>query len=179
MFKKIFAIFATILLSVNIIQANANTHSSVFSHPSSIKEASQKMPALNSACAKFRQEKLLPDNKTVLQSSGDFEYVKDKGMVFKTTHPLQSTSYYSPDDFLFAVSNKGNFNIEKNFDIFFIENESKNSWTLGLVPKKNSKMEKQLNSVVIEGKDNAAFALNKIVISTKNSGKTTIWFEKN
>lgn len=167
MLKKLLFILAIFILNINIAQAG-----DIFSSPSSMKEASAQMPQFRNITCKFRQEKLLPDQKTILKSSGDFEFLKDKSITFKTTSPVQSVTSYSPDDYMFAAfSSKNSSYLEKTFDIFFEKNSD--LWTLGLKPKKNSKPAKGLNSIVVEGKVD----ITKIIIDTKNSGKTTIYFE--
>ena len=55
------------------------------------------------------------------------------------------------------------------------EESRQDGWRLGLVPKKDSQVHKYLKSIEIEGNPDM---ITKIIISTVDSGKTSISFKK-
>ena len=151
----------------------------VFDYPSSSKAISQKLPPLKSIACKFTQEKIVPNSNVVLKSGGDFEFIKNKGVIFRTTYPINAISSYKAsqnkrvNSILVAISNKNYSGINEEFDLFYEKNN--NFWVLGLRPKKASALANQLSSITIKGDIN----INCIVINTKDSGSTKILFDSN
>jgi len=166
MFKKIFIL-------ILILFCTPSAYADVFSHPEKLSVIIKSLPEFNSVKCKFEQEKTMSG--VVFKSSGDFEFIKDKGIVFKTTFPVQNvTSYESSqykqiNEIVNAISS-GNFEkIESVFNFYFEKQGAK--WVLGLVPKK-SKQAEYLKSIEIEGEKN----ISKMIITTQNSVVTKIRF---
>lgn len=172
MIRKIFLIFSILFLT------SCSAIAGVFDHPQKLSEIFPQLPDLNSVNCKFKQEKILPNATVPLRSSGDFQFIKEKGIVFKTIYPIESTTSYNAAEFkqinevINAISNKSYSKIENIFDFYFTKNGE--NWTLGFKPKKSHQSAKYLAYVQIEGKTDIA----KIIIKMKNSTETTIRFYK-
>ena len=114
----------------------------------------------------------------VLKSSGDFVFEKNKGVVFNTTYPIQSTTSYTSRDYrqinnvITAISNKSYSKLEKDFRFFYEGNEK--NWDLALLPKVDSKAYNYLKSIEIIGNSSK---ISKIIILTCDKTQTTIWFQ--
>lgn len=172
MFKKfLISIFSILLL-------NLPACADVFSHPQKLSVIVSQMPELNNINCNFRQEKSIPNSTVNIKSSGNFRFIKDKGVVFNTTYPLHSTTSYNTTEYrqvneiINAISNKSYSKIERIFNFYFVKN--KDEWQLGLIPKKNQQTAKYLASIEIHGKS----YITQMIIKTTNSTKTTIWFSK-
>ncbi len=165
-------IFAFLFLLIFMPLASA----AVFDHEMKLEEISGKLPELESTKCKFRQEKIVSG--MVIKSSGDFEFEKDKGVIFSTTYPIQSTTSYTSKDYrqinsvITAISNKSYSKLEKDFR-FFYEGDEKN-WDFALMPKEDSKAYNYLKSIEITG---AGSKITKINILTCDGTQTAIWFE--
>ena len=133
---------------------------------------------MGSIKCKFRQEKHLQNIAKPLISSGNFEFVENKGVYFYTLHPIQSTASYTNknykqiNDIVNAISAKKYSRLEKEFNFYY--EESSDEWTLGLKPKKNSNAYNYISSITIEGSD----YISKIDIRQTNGNKTVLWFTK-
>ena len=100
--------------------------------------------------------------------------IKDKGVIFKTTYPIRSDAYYTSDSnknaasIIKSVANKNYAYLDKNFDLFYLS-ENNESWILALKPKKGTKIEDDLISIQIFGKNlQNTGSISKMVIDTKN-----------
>ena len=170
MFKKILLIFF-IIMGVNV-----SGFAGVFDNPKKLEEIAPNLPEFSSIKCKFEQEKTMPNSQMVLKSSGDFEFIKGEGIIFKTTFPIESTTSYNSteykqiNDIVNAISNKNYGKIEAVFDFYFDKVGDK--WTLGLVPKKSKQVAKYLKSIEIEGIND----ISKMKITTQNSVVTLIKF---
>lgn len=139
-----------------------------------IKDVVNNLPPMKSVSCTFKQQKTFGN--TTLNSGGDFQFIENKGVIFKTKYPIQSTTTYSSasnkqiNDIILAISNKNYSYLEKNFDINF-EKSANNSWILNLAPK-NSTVKAHLKSIYINGDT----GIKRIVINSVNSGKTDISF---
>lgn len=139
-----------------------------------IKDIVNDLPPMKSVSCTFKQQKTF--GSTTLNSGGDFQFVENKGVIFKTKYPIQSTTTYSSannkqiNDIILAISNKNYSYLEKNFDVNF-EKSDKGFWTLNLTPK-NSTVKAHLKSIFINGDT----GIKRIVINSVNSGKTDISF---
>ncbi len=168
MFKKYLILFAMIF---TIPQAMAN---GVFDNPTSPWEVAEKLPPLNNITCKFTQEKTFK-NKTV-KSGGNFEFIKDKGVIFETLYPVKSTSTYTSEGnkqisgIITGIANKNYSYINKNFNLFYISSAA--NWTLALKPKEKSPAFGQLESITINGTK----SINKMIIETTNGVTTEINF---
>lgn len=153
------------------------TFASVFEHEQKLAYIVKQLPAMKSVSCKFKQEKYLPNSKVTLKSSGDFKFVKNKGVTFYTTYPIKSTTSYSNKEFkqinniITAISNKSYSKLEKDFNFYFQKNSN---WDLGLKPKSSSKVANYIKSIEIEGNED----ISKIVIITSDLTRTTISFIK-
>ena len=170
MFRKFFYLVLFMLIFSSMALA------SVFEHPKSLVEIVPNLPELGDIKCKFEQEKSMPNSNLVIKSSGEFEFLKEKGVVFKTTFPIESvTSYDSGDykqinDIVKAISNKKFDRLEAVFNFYFEQNGNK--WVLGLEPKPSKQVSKYLKSIEIEGDNN----ISKMKIVTQNSVVTSIKF---
>ena len=168
---KLYSLFLIFLLSVTTVFA------SVFDYPANIFSVIDNLPELNNINCTFKQEKQLRNIEKPIISEGNFQYIKNEGIIFETLKPIKSTvsytnkNYKQINDIVLAISKKKYSKLEKEFDVFFHKN---NSWELGLKPKKSSSAEEYLNSITIKGND----YINQIIISMKNGNITTIWFTK-
>lgn len=148
----------------------------VFDHPTKI--ANQHLPELSSIKCKFRQEKTVVGLSKPLVSSGNFEFIKNKGVYFHTTYPIVSTvdytnkNYKQINDIMKAISTKKYNLLEKDFN--FYSTKQNNNWTLGLKPKQKSNVKNYINSITITGSD----YVHQIIIKQTNGNKTVIWFTR-
>lgn len=150
----------------------------VYNNSVSLSNISSQIPELKDIRCKFKQEKFLQNISKPLVSSGDFEFVKNKGVYFYTTYPIKSTvgytnrNYKQINDIIKAVSSKKYSEIDKEFNCFFLKTE--NIWTLGLRPKPTSNLKNYINTITVKGSD----YIQEIEISQTNGNKTLIWFTK-
>lgn len=165
--------YLAILLFLIIFQTNAYA-ADIFEYPAKAKEVAEKLPQLNSVTCTFNQEKTFK-NKT-LKSGGNFKFEKDKGVTFETLYPVKSTSSYSTNqnkqinEVVTGVANKDYSFINKNFNLFYVEQSGE--WTVALKPKDKSPAASQLESIIINGQTN----IKKISIKTLNGSSTSINF---
>lgn len=146
----------------------------IFQKKVSAKYVSDNIYAFESAKCTFSQNKFMKKSEVSLISGGDFEFIKDKGVIFKTTYPIQSDAYYTSDSnknaasIIKSVANKNYAYLDKNFDLFYLS-ENNESWILALKPKKGTKIEDDLISIQIFGKNlQNTGSISKMVIDTKN-----------
>ena len=172
MYKKTLSLLFLITIFTQTVSAN------VFEHPQKLSVITTNLPELNSINCRFKQEKTFSNSNIKLCSSGDFKFIKNKGIIFHTTYPTNfvttytNSEYKQINDIINAISTKSYSRIEKIFQFYF--KKSSNIWNLGLIPKQNHQCAKYINSIEIQGTS----YITKIIITTKNSGKTTIWFNK-
>lgn len=170
MIKKIISFLFFILIIADAAFAIEN----VFTHPSTAKNIAQYVPVLKDASCKFTQERNLPAYNTIIKSGGNFKFIKDKGVIFDTEYPIKSTVSYTSgqnkhvNDIILAISNKNYSYLDKNFNMYFVQENG--LWTIGLKPKNNSLG--QMQSLIISGKTD----INHIKIDTLNNGITDIRF---
>lgn len=174
---KKFGLFLTILWVMCSAAAIAN---SVFTNQISAQQASKTVPAFENASCQFSQEKLMKTSAVSLKSSGNFKFIKDKGVIFETTYPIQSTSSYTSgqnrivNSVIKSISDRNYSYLEKNFDIFY--QAQAQGWILALKPKSASELKNEIMSIQIFGVTKNSFGqINKIIIDTQ-SIKTTITF---
>ncbi len=142
----------------------------------SSEELMKELPKIENIECKFKQEKLIKNIQKPLLSNGNFKFIKGEGVYFETLYPVKSTVSYTNKDYkqindiILAISNKKYSKLDREFDFYF--SKDGNLWTLTLKPKTESRSEKYLDSLTIEGEEN----INKIVILTKDGSKTTQWF---
>lgn len=112
------------------------------------------LPDLQSVDCKFTQERIFSGSK--VKSSGDFKFVKGKGVYFMTTYPVKATSSYTAannryiNDIILAVTKKNFSKIDKDFDLF-LQKSSKNSpWCVRLTAK-NENLKNHIESIKIFG----------------------------
>lgn len=166
--KKFCFILIALILSIQIASAN------VFNSPQKLEYIVQKLPQFEEVNCKFKQQKSMPNN-VVLNSSGDFHFDKNSGVIFKTTSPIKAVNSYSSkeynqiNDIINAIANRKYSRIENQFDFYFI---NATPWQFAMKPKSNSQTSKYLKSIEITGSNR----ISKMVIITTNAVKTTIWF---
>ena len=172
MIKKIYLIILIFFLS------STSALAGVFDHPQKLADITPQLPELKDITCQFKQEKIIKNSNLTLKSSGNFQFIKQKGVTFQTTFPIENTTSYTSNDYkqindiINSISNKNYTKIENIFDFYF--EKSGKLWILGLIPKTNQQSAKYLSSIEIEGCEN----ISKIIIKLKNSTETTIWFYK-
>lgn len=168
---KFFYILFTVLilfLSRNLVFAN------VFDNKVYLESIINQLPEVKSIKCKFSQEKILPNIEKPLISSGDFEFIENKGVYFYTYYPVKSTidytnkNYKQINDIINALSSKKYKRIEKEFDFYFEKKDKKK--ILGLKPKNEAAQ--FIDFILIEG-DNS---IQKIKIQMVNGATTNILF---
>ena len=170
-----------ILITLLLTSISANA-ADIFENRISAREAVSVSPNFENAVCKFSQERLMKTNNITLHSNGNFKFIKDQGVIFETTHPIQSTASYTSTNsknaasVINAVSDKNFAYLEKNFDIYYTE-ASTNNWILALKPKANGQLKNELNFVQIFGttKDETG-TITTLIFDTKTT-KTTINFK--
>lgn len=166
--KKVFILICTILFAESCVFAD------VFSHPANIENV--KFPDFETVSCKFTQTKTIPNSSSALKSGGDFRFVKGKGVIFETDYPLQMITTYTSDEnkrisnIIESINKKNYSYMNQNFNVFYEKKES--NWILALKPKKDSKINSHINSIIIEG----AKYINKLDINTLKNGSTKINF---
>lgn len=136
------------------------------------------LPDLNSVNCKFVQERIFSG--TTVKSSGDFKFIKDKGVYFMTTYPVKATSSYTAsnnryiNDIILAVTKKNFSKIDKDFDMFLQKSPKNSSWRVDLRAK-NENIKNHIELIKIFG-DNRH--ITQILIYQVNpSVKTDIKFQ--
>ncbi len=166
--KKLSFIFVALIFSAQIAFAN------VFNSPQKLEYIVPKLPQFSEVSCNFKQQKQMPNN-VILNSSGEFYFNSKTGVVFKTTSPIKTVNAYSPkeynqiNDVINAIANRKYSKIENQFDFYYI---GEKPWEFAMKPKSTSQASKYLKSIEIYG----ANRISKMVITTTNSVKTTIWF---
>lgn len=168
--KKFSSIILFLLFFVPVTNAQGSQ--------SSLENITKQIPQMGSIKCKFRQEKYLPSISKPLISSGNFEFVQNKGVYFHTLYPVQSTvdytnkNYKPINDIINAISTKRYEKLEKEFSFYFAGNSSK--WSLEMKPKEKSNAYNYISSIKIEGAD----YIHKINIQQKNGNRTVLCFTK-
>ena len=150
----------------------------VYDYPVNLRNIADQIPEMQSIKCKFKQEKTIPNISKPLISSGDFEFVKNKGVYFNTTYPIKSSvdytnkNYKQVNDIVNAISAKRYEKLEKEFNFYFTGKST--NWTLGLKPKQNSPAKNYIASITISGSN----YISQININQTNGNKTAIWFIK-
>ena len=166
--------FPFILILIFCLFASSKIYSqNVFENKTNAKNIINNIPRFKSTSCTFIQIKKMP-NIAPIKSSGNFQFIENKGVIFETTYPIKSVTNYTNEqnkkinDVILSIS-KGNYKfLDNNFDIYFINS---NNWTLALKP--NNNVAKQLNNIIIKGNQKY---LEQISFNTKN-GQTDIYFE--
>lgn len=146
--------------------------------------------------AKFTQQKKLPNLAKTFQSSGQILFAKNQGVLWQISAPVQADLIMTQRALVQKTANtQSKINLEQNqyagvahlflqlmagnqtaftqnFNIHQA-NYSAQGWQLQLSPK-SSTMKKLFEQVEISGKSD----VNKIVITEKNKGQTTILFNQ-
>ena len=170
--KKFSLLLLSFVLFTNLVYAD------LFSSQHSLESISKKIPEIHSIKCNFKQEKHLNNISKTLVSSGDFEFIENKGVIFYTKFPFESVTDYTDkgykqvNDIIKAISSKRFNRIEKEFDFYYETNGT--NWSLGMKPKSSSSAANYISSIIIEGTD----YINKITINQMNGNKTFIWFTK-
>lgn len=170
--RKFSILFLLILFLANPVFAN------VYDYPANIKNIAGQIPKMKSIKCKFKQEKYLQNISKPIVSSGDFEFVENKGVYFNTLYPVKSTvnytnsNYKQINDIINAISAKRYSKLEKEFNFYFEGNY--HNWILGMKPRKSSKAYKYISSITLYGSD----YIYKIDIKQTNGNKTILCFTK-
>lgn len=120
--------------------------------PATTAEVVKNIPDLQSVSCKFTQERTFSTSS--VKSSGDFKFIKGKGVYFLTTYPVKSSSSYTSannkyiNDIILAVSKKNFSKLDKSFDMHF--NSAGNSWNIQLKPK-DLQLKNHIDSIYICG----------------------------
>ena len=153
---------------------------SVFSYKTTAENAAKNTPAFESTSCKFSQEKLMKSSNMTLKSGGNFKFIKDKGVIFETTYPIQSTASYTSGQnkvvnrVIKSITNKDYSYLEKNFDLYHMN--TKTGWVLALTPKAGGQLQGEMKNIQIFGTNtNGKGHINKIIIDA-TSIKTTQTF---
>lgn len=171
---KNFSLFVFLLLIFSFQSVSAD----VYDKPESAENIAKQIPYMESIKCKFRQEKQIKNLQKPLVSSGDFEFVKNKGVFFYTKFPVESATNYTNEnckqinDVINAISSKKYSKLEREFNFYFEKNGD--NWTLGLKPKDTSNASKIISHIAIEGN----IQISKIEILQTNGNKTVLWFTK-
>lgn len=161
-----------------LILISSFSFAGLYDNTANLQDISNKLPKLSSIKCKFKQEKHLQNIQKPIISTGDFEFIENKGVYFYTKYPIESSADYTNEkykqinDIIKAISNKKYSQLEREFDFYYEGNIS--NWSLGLKPKKNSKAYDYIASITIFGTS----YINKIAINQTNGNKTDIWFTK-
>ncbi len=152
----------------------------IFENKIDAKTASQKIPQFESTSCKFSQEKYMKTAQAHIKSSGNFKFLKDRGVIFETLYPIQSTATYTKgqnkivNSIIRAISSKNYSYLEKNFDTYY--KSTNNIWFLALKPKSANEMNGEILSIIIKGtKNNNRGTISQIIIDAKGT-KTTLSF---
>ena len=136
------------------------------------------VPDLQSVSCKFVQERNFGTN--VVKSSGDFKFIKGKGVFFMTTYPVKSTSSYTStnnkyiNDVIMAVSKKNFSKIDSEFNMYLNKPSNSQNWNI-LMTAKDEKIKNHIDSVKIYG-DNTR--ITRITVNQVNPAvKTDIKFQ--
>lgn len=169
--KKLSLIIVLLFLICPVLAAG-------YDFSSNLNDISKQIPKMGSIKCKFRQEKYMQNISKPLISSGNFEFIENKGVYFHTLYPIQSTvdytnkNYKQINDVVNAISTNKYSKLEKEFDFYYEKTSDK--WSLGMKPKKNSNAYNYISSITIDGTD----YINKISVEQKNGNKTILWFIK-
>lgn len=150
----------------------------VYNSPSNLENILNRMPKIESTKCKFRQAKYMQNIEKPLISSGDFEFIENKGVYFHTLYPVKTTvdytnkNYKQINDIVNAISTKKYSKLEQEFNFYY--EGSIDKWTLGMKPKKTSNAYNYLSYITIDGSD----YINKIIIQQINGNKTVLWFTR-
>lgn len=169
---KRISVAAALLLSV------CTAFADVYNFPSALEKISSNIPKMGSIKCKFRQEKYMQNVAKPLVSSGNFEFIENKGVYFHTLSPVESTVNYTNKNYkqinyvFNAISTQKYSRLEKEFDFYYEGNNNK--WSLGMKPKKNSDAYNWISSITVDGSD----YIRRIDIMQTNGNKTVLWFTK-
>ena len=150
----------------------------VYNYPVNLEEITQHIPTMGNISCEFRQEKYLQNIAKPIISGGHFEFIENKGVIFHTTYPVNSTvdytnkNYKQINDIVKAVATKKYSKLEKDFKFYF--DRTATNWTLGMRPKPESEISNYISSITINGDD----YIRGIDIVQINGNKTVIWFTK-
>ena len=169
--------FFVLLCLLSCVEAGAHD---VFSYKVTADSAAKNAPVFESTSCKFSQEKLMKSSNVTLKSGGNFKFIKDKGVIFETTYPIQSTASYTSgqnkvvNKVIKSITNNDYSYLEKNFDLYHMN--TKTGWILALTPKAEGQLQGEMKNIQIFGSTtNVKGRINKIIIDA-TSIKTTQTF---
>ena len=163
-----------LILTIIILSAAGCAFADIFSHPAKVETI--QIPQFQNVSCKFSQTRSIPQSNVEIESGGEFQYIKDKGVIFETKFPVQMTTNYTTDEnkrmssIIAAINNKDYSYLNKNFNMFYEKNAQ--IWTVALKPKADSKISPHISSIVIQGQT----YINKLDINTVKNGSTKINF---
>lgn len=151
----------------------------LYENPVKFASLKEKLPELKSAKLKFTQEKYFKNAKKPIISRGDFEFIKNKGVYFKTTYPIQKETSYTNQNYkqineiINAISNKKYSKLDDEFDFYY--EKTAQEWLFGLKPVRGVKTSDFIVSITLKGNDEY---INKIEITQTNGNRTILRFFK-
>lgn len=180
------------LLAVIVLAAGISTRADTGSNLASINQVLQRHPIV---VGNFVQTRLITGLSKPLVSSGDFVFLKSRGIYWHTLEPVEfETAFVNAEsddsgqqpkqtkpkqntgpmqkkigELLMSFLGGNLQNLERQFHLNLTESE--NSWQLSLLPKRKA-VKKHLSELTIEGTD----YIDEINIDSENSGTTTIRF---
>lgn len=163
-----------LILTIIILSGAGCAFADIFSHPAKVETI--QIPQFQNVSCKFSQTRTIPQANVEIESGGEFQYIKDKGVIFETKFPVQMTTNYTTAEnkrmssIISAINNKDYSYLNKNFDVFY-EKDAQN-WTVALKPKADSKINPHIASIIIQGQK----YINKLDINTIKNGSTKINF---
>ncbi|MBO8430036.1 hypothetical protein IAC76_01480 [Spirochaetes bacterium] len=163
-----------LILTIIILSGAGCAFADIFSHPAKVETI--QIPQFQNVSCKFSQTRTIPQSNVEIESGGEFQYIKDKGVIFETKFPVQMTTNYTTDEnkrmssIIAAINNKDYSYLNKNFNMFYEKNAQ--IWTVALKPKADSKISPHISSIVIQGQT----YINKLDINTVKNGSTKINF---
>ena len=167
-----------IIIMVLIIVMPCFAFGNLYDNPQSLEFISKQLPKLESIKCNFKQEKYLKNVQKPLISGGEFEFIKNKGVYFKTTYPIHSQTNYTNknyrqiNDVINAIFTKKYSRLEKEFNFYFSKNSQ--NIELGMRPKQKSQCYDYILSITLNIND----YIQKIEIRQTNGNKTVLWFTK-
>ena len=170
-----FLILMFFILTTNTVFAN------LFDNPKDVEYIVNNIPEFGDVECSFRQERTVSGSNIVLNSSGDFKFEKENGVVFYTTYPIKSVSSYNTkenqqiNNIIKSISDKSYSRLKKDFEFYFLENQEQ--WTLGLKPNSKSQIANYLKMITIEGTHNTnSPVISRMEIVTQKGDVTKIWW---
>lgn len=152
--------YKTLLFCCLFIFSSLTALSNIVKMTTPVSVIEKNMPELHSVQCKFSQSRTI-GSKT-LKSSGDFQFIEGKGVIFNTVYPVKSVTAYTSknnrfiNDIILSVSGKNLSILAKQFDMYF--NQTKNDWYIFMTAK-DSKVKSFIEAVKISGKNNFIYQI--------------------